>query len=559
VDALGTLAGGAPAGLDQCATPLMIALYQRSGALNQPTRLLLDRVVRLRSEGPSGSVASPGGEFVVHYWTDPYSPDRVDATDTDLDGVPDGVERVAAELTDVLADFTHTLDWAPNPPPAAPGTKPGARSAVDVYLTGLGGATGSTGATEGFTVPSPLQTGPAEASDAMIFLDARLAGPEAVSRPVVAHQVAHMVLLRESAREAPWWHESSALWLEGRLAHDTAALAGRFAVVPAHPAAGIAADALSPGLEGFLWAHYLLQSTGDDPALLRRMWEEMAAVPGDNTLDAMDRVLARRLSTSLAEEIRVFNVWNLFLGQADDGRHYRFGSLLPTPQGDGTYELFPVRGASLSGPVSPLGSAMVRLLGDGSPGGLRVRFAGGADGAWDVALLVYGAADPTDVRFVPLDPDGAGRAEIALPWRNLAAIELVVQNLATHPTAPPADWSFAIDYDPVVPFDLLSFGASDSGRGVVLSWSTDSEERLAGWNVLRGTAPLGPFSRINRYLVPGAGTSSTPMSYMFVDASTEPGRKYYYYLEGVTFEGFSESSHPAGVRLGGAAPSHPSR
>ncbi len=555
MDALGALTGGSPAGLDWCATPLMLALHQRAGELNQPTRLLLDRVTRRRTSSPERTLTSPDGEFLLHYWTGAESVDWVDPTDLDLDGAPDGVERIASELTDVLADVTHTLDWPPAPLPAATGA---ANHPVDVYLAGLGGPSGPPGATNGFTLPAPFG-GDAEASDAVIFLDTGLADPGAVSRPEVAHQVAHMVQMRESSREAPWWHESSALWLEARLAHDEAALAAREAGAPSDRSEGIATDTLAPGLEGFLWPHYLIQSTGGDPALLRRLWEEMAAIPGDNTLDAMDRVLSWRLSTSLAEEVRVFDVWNLFLGQADDGHHYRFGSLLPTPQGDGSYEFFPVRGASLSGPIAPLGAAVVRLLGDGSSGGLRVRFAGGSEGAWDVALLVYGVSDPDDVRFVPLEVDGSGRAEIALPWSRLAAIDVLVQNLTTRAGAKPEDWSFAIDYDPVVPFDLLGFGASDSGRGAVLSWSTDSEERLAGWNVYRSTAPLGPFSRINRYLVPGAGTTTSPMSYLFVDGSAEPGGKYYYYLEGVTFEGFSESSHPAGVRMGAPLPSRSSR
>src|SRR5262249_53140137 len=150
-----------------------------------------------------------------------------------------------------------------------------------------------------------------------------------------------------SARESSWWHEASATWLENRLQRDAAAVAADFgSSEPAPPAhRGLSDDTIGMSLEAFLWPHYLVQSSGAGVTLLRHLWEEMAAVPGNNTFDAMDHVL-RRTSSSLSEEIRVFNIWNLFLGKADDGSHYPFSSLLPTPQGDATYDVFPARGAS---------------------------------------------------------------------------------------------------------------------------------------------------------------------------------------------------------------------
>jgi hypothetical protein len=274
----------------------------------------------------------------------------------------------------------------------------------------------------------------------------------------------------------------------------------------------------------------------------------MAAFPGNNTLEAMDGVLRRQFGTHLADELAVFNVWNLFIGQADDGLHYSFGQFLPTLRGDAVHETFPARGGSLAGPLSPSGAALVQVLGDGSRGGLRIRFQGAEAGAWDVALIVSPVSNPADARYVPLVVEADGSSEISLPWSRLAQIDLLIQNLAP-PTSQAAHYSFSIDHDPVLPFDLMSFSVGDGSAGAVLSWSTDAEERMAGWNVHRSTSPLGPFARINRFLIPAAGDSARPASYAYIDATAEAGVKYYYQLEGVTLEGFTDVSHPTGVRL----------
>ena len=548
-EAMAALAGTSIKGA-RCATPLLTALYQNSLRLNRPTRTLVARV----GSGPVSPTAtwrlSPGGEFRVHYLADPISADRVDLRDGNLNGVPDGVERVASELTDTLANFTHVLSWPPAPAPQAGRSPDGV---VDVYLVSLDGGS----SIEGFVMPRLAswqafgaleEADHPEASDAVIFLDSRLASHAGVSRAAVAHMVAHLIQFRESAREAPWWHEASATWLENRLEKNAGTVAATYASQASRRSRGLSNDLLGMGMEAFLWPHYLTQSSDSDATLLRRMWEEMAAVPGNNTFDAMDRVLRHALASSLAEEIKVFNVWNLFLGKADDGGHYPFGALLPTPQSDAAYEVFPAGGASLPGPLAPLSASRIQLLGDGSPGGIRFRFFGGIQAAWDVSLLVHSASVPGDVRHVPVEVDEVGRAHIAIPWRQLAAIDVVIQNLST-PGATAADYTFAVDYDPAVPYDLLSFVAAEAGAEATLTWTTESETRLAGWNILRGPAPLGPFSRINKYLLPGAGGAGNPVGYVFVDSSVESGRKYYYQLQGVTFEGFTEPSHPAGVRL----------
>lgn len=538
-DALDTLAGGLPEGV-RCASPLLVALHQDSADLSPASRALMDRATIIRSIVPGATTISPDGRFRVHYWSRP-SPDAVDAADLDIDGVPDGVERIASELTDVLADFVHLLEW--------PAAEAGDGDMVDVFLVNL---SGSIAALDGFALPKGVVLDPdarPEGVGSVIFLDTGLADRETTSRPAITHQVAHMILNRESVLESPWWHESSAAWLEDRLEATGPEQAARFGLDTfVDRPRGLSDDDLGYGLESFLWPHYLMDSTGSDVDLLRGIWQEMAAVPGNNTFEAIDRHLGRSLESSLAEEVRVFHIWNLFLGQADDGGHYRLGNALPTPQGDATFEAFPARGTSLSGPIFPLGSTMLRILGDGSRGGLRITVIGDDIADWDVSLVIYSAERPSDIRFLPLEFDDSGQAYVSFPWKSMAAVDILVQNLSS-PDRPAADYAFVVDHDPAVPFDLMNFTVSQTRQGAVLTWTTESEDRVAGWNIHRGPGPIGPFTRINTLLVPGAGIPGQEMQYVFIDETARPGHKYYYRIQGVTFEGFTETTHPAGVRL----------
>ena len=551
LDALAALAAGHAPG--RCATPLLVALHQHESRLNASTKRLRERAASVLL-GPSAAQASAGREFLIHYTTDPASPDRVSGVDLDLSGVPDGVERIASELSDILADFVHEAAWPPAPVEAAQGPQRGP-AAVDVFLIGLGEARG--GRLDGFTRPlapaGPNWDDAPDGTGAALYIDASLASPQASSRAPLAHQIAHMVQLSESARESTWWHEASATWLENHLEDTAEATAAALRGRGLRRVRGIEQDGLTLGLEAFLWPHYLVRGTGSDASLIRRIWEEMAAIPGNNTLDAMDQVLRRTLQSSLADEIRLFNIWNLFLGSADDGRHYPFASLLPTPSEDAAYDVVPARCASPGGPLFPMGSALVSLLGDGSDGGLRIRFEGAEGGRWDLSLLVHPVANPADVRHVAVEVDEEGHAEISVPWSDLAGIDLLVQNLAS--TGAPADYSCAITQDSRVPFDLLGFTASATDDGVSLAWSTEDEQRLAGWNIYRGAGPLGPFSRLNPWLVPGGGLGDRTLGYLYLDSTTQPGRKYYYRVEGVTFEGFSRTSHTTGVRIPPRGPS----
>lgn len=79
---------------------------------------------------------------------------------------------------------------------------------------------------------------------------------------------------------------------------------------------------------------------------------------------------------------------------------------------------------------------------------------------------------------------------------------------------------------------------------VTVQWSTASELNTAGFNVLRGDSPDGPFTRLNADVIPASPDPLVGGSYIFTDTLVTPGQTYYYQLEEVEFGG---SSTPQGT------------
>ena len=98
--------------------------------------------------------------------------------------------------------------------------------------------------------------------------------------------------------------------------------------------------------------------------------------------------------------------------------------------------------------------------------------------------------------------------------------------------------------------ELASFSASVTADGVTLSWETLSEEANAGFAVYRsdGDGYLPLFEG----LIPGAGTTTVPQQYSYVDRSVEAGRTYWYKISDVSLGG-TETFHGP-IRVDVAAP-----
>jgi hypothetical protein len=103
-----------------------------------------------------------------------------------------------------------------------------------------------------------------------------------------------------------------------------------------------------------------------------------------------------------------------------------------------------------------------------------------------------------------------------------------------------------------VPVGLAAFRANPEAGSVRLTWLTLSEKDNLGFNVDRAPLEAGPFTRVNQDLIPGAGTTSTPHRYCYLDETVEPGAAYWYRLEDVSLSGERTFHGPVEVVVPGA-------
>lgn len=91
-------------------------------------------------------------------------------------------------------------------------------------------------------------------------------------------------------------------------------------------------------------------------------------------------------------------------------------------------------------------------------------------------------------------------------------------------------------------------------------WTTASEQNNFGFDVFRGDAEKGPFTKLTKEPILGAGTSDETHKYEYRDDSIDPCKDYWYYVEGITTSGshekFTPTFHaPAKLRARGSAAS----
>jgi hypothetical protein len=95
--------------------------------------------------------------------------------------------------------------------------------------------------------------------------------------------------------------------------------------------------------------------------------------------------------------------------------------------------------------------------------------------------------------------------------------------------------SHEIDHDTPLAIRLRDFTATYNGEGVLLEWSTASEVENAAFQIFRDDAFLASLN--------GAGTTSAPQRYEYVDKKVQPGKEYEYLLVDIAYDGSIHAHH----------------
>ena len=79
--------------------------------------------------------------------------------------------------------------------------------------------------------------------------------------------------------------------------------------------------------------------------------------------------------------------------------------------------------------------------------------------------------------------------------------------------------------------------SSQAGAPIVVNWTTKSEVNTAGFNLYRAQSAGGPFTQLNRELIPAGNDPIAGGSYVYTDTNVVAGVTYYYQLEDVDVNG----------------------
>lgn len=75
-------------------------------------------------------------------------------------------------------------------------------------------------------------------------------------------------------------------------------------------------------------------------------------------------------------------------------------------------------------------------------------------------------------------------------------------------------------------------------------WTTASEVENFGYDVFRGEAEEGPFTKLTESPLAGAGTTDETKKYEFRDDTIDPCKDYWYYVESISTTGVREKFTP---------------
>ena len=128
----------------------------------------------------------------------------------------------------------------------------------------------------------------------------------------------------------------------------------------------------------------------------------------------------------------------------------------------------------------------------------------------------------------------------------LEEVLLLIRNIGGDDEAIPR-YTYSANLEKGFPFELTMLEArpvDDPGTGLLVSWETQSEEQLIGFNILRQREQNGRRVVVNPVWIPAVGDQTNPTSYHFIDRSAEPGIPYIYSIDGITTSGLSSRSRP---------------
>jgi hypothetical protein len=253
--------------------------------------------------------------FSITWVDDASDPSAPDLTDTNGDGLPDAVERMAAAFeaarTFLLVDLGYQA-------PPVQGLYP-------LYIA----APGSTGRTQ----PAPGGVGNSQPSFIVVPPEFVQSGESDATMGVLAvHEYFHAIQIGYDAAEQHWITEASSAWVEDLFVDGVDHNHPYLRDFLPFPRTSLAASNERHEYGAFLFLQFLTERYGggsvEGAPIVRELWEEMAVpeaingAPDRDAVGAIEAVLTRR-GTTLTDAWSEFLIWRRRLGHFGEGASYR--------------------------------------------------------------------------------------------------------------------------------------------------------------------------------------------------------------------------------------------
>jgi hypothetical protein len=360
------------------------------------------------------------------------------------------------------------------------------------------------------------------------------------------HQYAHAVVMELGPGLPPEWAEAFAVWSVLKLTGASyTGLIDHLDSRLERSAEGLLSGDLELAAGNALWFAFLDEAYG--PLAVRLTLQELSL--GAPSSAALHRAMNRSAGVSLSDAFREFHTWCLLTGERSHGMHFPFAAGLQSPRFATAADYLPVLSVQANPSIAPMGSAQILLRPGRSGDGLTVRFEGEFPVRWEADLLLF-RTDRTLYRL-PIVLDAEGRGELTVPNQSLEEAVLMIRNLDAEDGVP-GRYTWTAHREQGFPYELESLNASgavDGQSGVLVTWETETEQHLIGFNILRSGIPGAAGEKINPIWMPAIGDRSTAASYQFLDSTARPGMTYHYRIEGITMEGLGSRSEAVSVTL----------
>ncbi len=420
-------------------------LFRARPALRGDDRRAADDLLARPTDGPGDNLggAAPvsfaghtqeqwcpeGGVACIHWVT--TGPERISATDSNRDGLPDYVTTVYDTIAHVWGHEVGKLGYrAPLPDQGSTEIAGNPDEALDIYLADLG-----TRGLYGYCAPE----GSADSHQlpGYCVLDNDYATAEYGAAPLnslrvtAAHELFHVVQFAYDVDEDSWMMEGTATWIEDEV-YDSINDNVQFLVSSPlrYPRTPLDYSADGHRYGSFLFFKYAAERFRD-PGVVRQFWEQADAPRGRYSLQAIRAVVAAR-KTSWPAFFALFGSWNTLPAGS-----YSERSVYPSPA-LGMSRTLSRRSRSTGWHrvnLPHLASSAVRVtpharLGVRSRLKVELNLPDTARGATALLQRRYRNGTVTH-SLIPLDRTGGGRLLTGFDRRRIATMLVVVSNTST--------------------------------------------------------------------------------------------------------------------------------